>query len=122
MKKYAAILILLLFCTFHAINVSAASYEYDQLNRLTSVSYDDGSSVSYTYDSAGNILSVEYLSGQQAARPTLTKVSYFANKSFSVFVSEVWANLLGIVSVLLIFIFFAYRLKPAFAQRKTDCN
>jgi YD repeat-containing protein len=34
-------------------------YTYDELNRLTSVSYGDGKVVSYTYDAAGNILTVE---------------------------------------------------------------
>lgn len=39
--------------------VSAASYTYDELNRLTKVTYEDGTIVSYTYDAAGNILSVK---------------------------------------------------------------
>lgn len=39
--------------------VSAASYTYDELNRLTKVTYEDGAIVSYTYDAAGNILSIK---------------------------------------------------------------
>lgn len=35
----------------------AVSYSYDKLNRLTGVTYDDGSSISYQYDATGNITS-----------------------------------------------------------------
>lgn len=34
------------------------SYDYDALNRLTKVTYDDGSTVEYEYDLAGNITRV----------------------------------------------------------------
>jgi len=34
-----------------------ATYEYDELGRLTSVRYDNGRSMHYTYDAAGNVLS-----------------------------------------------------------------
>ncbi len=34
----------------------AANYDYDNLNRLTQVTYADGATVAYSYDSAGNIL------------------------------------------------------------------
>ncbi|MGE5416831.1 MAG: Ig-like domain-containing protein [Acidobacteriota bacterium] len=37
---------------------AADIYTYDDLNRLTSVTYDDGSKITYTYDAAGNILSI----------------------------------------------------------------
>lgn len=33
------------------------SYEYDRLNRLTSVTYGDGTRIAYAYDAAGNRLS-----------------------------------------------------------------
>jgi YD repeat-containing protein len=33
-------------------------YTYDELNRLTSVTYDDGRRLVYRYDEAGNMLSV----------------------------------------------------------------
>lgn len=34
----------------------AATYSYDELNRLTKVSYANGKTLSYSYDAAGNIL------------------------------------------------------------------
>ena len=36
----------------------AATYEYDDLNRLKKVTYDSGDSIEYAYDAAGNIISV----------------------------------------------------------------
>ena len=36
---------------------AATSYAYDELNRLTKVTYDDGRSISYVYDAAGNMSS-----------------------------------------------------------------
>jgi YD repeat-containing protein len=38
-------------------NVFAATYSYDELNRLKAVTYGNGKIVAYTYDAAGNILS-----------------------------------------------------------------
>lgn len=51
-----AILALLLLTV--AQPASAATYAYDNLNRLTSVTYADGSTIEYSYDAAGNILKV----------------------------------------------------------------
>ena len=39
--------------------VLAEEYEYDDLNRLIKVTYDDGSYVEYVYDSNGNIISTK---------------------------------------------------------------
>jgi YD repeat-containing protein len=39
------------------IRASAIDYEYDELNRLTAVAYEDGTVVAYAYDRAGNRLS-----------------------------------------------------------------
>ena len=37
----------------------ATDYEYDDLDRLIKVDYDDGETVIYTYDSAGNIINIQ---------------------------------------------------------------
>lgn len=37
----------------------AEEYEYDDLNRVTKVTYEDGSYTTYEYDSNGNLLSVQ---------------------------------------------------------------
>jgi len=37
------------------LNVNAATYTYDDLNRLTSVTYENGVEIDYTYDAGGNI-------------------------------------------------------------------
>jgi YD repeat-containing protein len=39
----------------------AATYTYDKLHRLTSVTYNSGQVIHYTYDPAGNLISVENL-------------------------------------------------------------
>lgn len=36
----------------------ADTYTYDELGRLTGVTYSDGSSITYTYDDAGNRITV----------------------------------------------------------------
>lgn len=39
------------------------SYTYDELDRLSSVSYGDGKTVRYSYDEAGNLVSVQTVTG-----------------------------------------------------------
>jgi len=39
--------------------VAAETYTYDDTGRLTSVVYDDGSSITYSYDNNGNLLLIE---------------------------------------------------------------
>lgn len=44
-------------------NVQAEEYEYDDLNRVMKVTYENGSYVEYEYDGNGNILSVQVHDG-----------------------------------------------------------
>lgn len=46
-----------------AAPVHAVTYEYDQLNRLTKVIYENGTLIEYTYDAAGNMLTSETIPG-----------------------------------------------------------
>ena len=41
--------------------VAAITYEYDDLNRLRKVDYENGASIIYEYDAAGNITAVQYV-------------------------------------------------------------
>lgn len=49
--------------------VQAEEYEYDVLNRVTKVTYEDGSYVEYEYDSNGNILSVNVYNAKPTPAP-----------------------------------------------------
>jgi len=44
---------------FLALPAQAETYEYDKLNRLTKVVYDDGSCIEYEYDANGNMTMTE---------------------------------------------------------------
>lgn len=62
MNPYRRILPLVLvfgmvLCPFQGSGTTI-TYQYDRLNRLTSVTYGDVNRISYTYDPAGNRLSV----------------------------------------------------------------
>lgn len=56
----AAIMMMGIF--FSPAYAATATYTYDNLNRLTRVSYDNGKSINYTYDAAGNITRVDKIS------------------------------------------------------------
>jgi YD repeat-containing protein len=43
---------------------SSATYNYDGLNRLTQVTWSDGSSIQYTWDAAGNLALITITPGQ----------------------------------------------------------
>ena len=45
--------------------MGTSTYEYDELNRLTKVIYEDGSYVEYEYDANGNILSAAVYSNKE---------------------------------------------------------
>lgn len=58
-KKKVAIILAVCISLFggssQSMTVSAETYEYDALNRVTQVKYDDGSYLTYKYDANGNI-------------------------------------------------------------------
>lgn len=69
MRKRASsiwLLFILLSSVFYSLPVSGATYTYDNLNRLTSVTYDNGQKITYTYDAGGNILSVNGVTSQDS--------------------------------------------------------
>lgn len=56
-RKVAKIILLVfvgLLIGFWPSSSNAAKYEYDPLNRLTRVVYDENTSIEYSYDSVGN--------------------------------------------------------------------
>ncbi len=58
-KKYLWLFVFavwLVMCLAAPVISHAETYTYDVTGRLTSVTYDDGSTITYTYDNAGNIL------------------------------------------------------------------
>ena len=48
------IISVLVLAVHHIYAQSVSTYQYDELNRLTSVAYDNGITVTYTYDALGN--------------------------------------------------------------------
>ena len=54
------LLILSFFSVFMMVETKAETYEYDDLNRVTKVIYDDQSFTIYEYDANGNIISQSY--------------------------------------------------------------
>lgn len=54
-RKTAVLTVLMLAILGSAVPVQAEQYVYDDLNRVKTVTYDDGSFVTYTYDANGNI-------------------------------------------------------------------
>lgn len=55
MKYRIRTVAMLLLSFFAAANAAwATSYEYDALNRLKRVTYDNGVVIEYSYDAAGN--------------------------------------------------------------------
>lgn len=56
MRKVLIILGVYLTFLTQTFSVSAATYEYDDLDRVTEVIYEDGTSVTYFYDANGNLV------------------------------------------------------------------
>lgn len=63
MKKIGKILAIMsmvgIFMTANIMEIHAEEYEYDMLNRVKKVIYEDGSYVEYTYDKNGNIVDIK---------------------------------------------------------------
>ena len=59
--RYALFILfqLLFIIVVNPVFVNAETYEYDDLNRLTKIIYDDGSVVTYSYDKNGNMLNTD---------------------------------------------------------------
>ena len=61
-----------------SVTASAITYEYDSLNRLIRVQYDDGRNIYYEYDAAGNIIWVgptDMITGvQEGGDPTFLRL------------------------------------------------
>ena len=56
-SKYGIISLVVLFLLI-TLPVQAATYTYDNLNRLTKAEYDNGQVITYSYDAAGNMTTV----------------------------------------------------------------
>ncbi len=77
MKKYIILIILSLGCWVgvHAQTPQKMTYVYDALNRLTEVTYPNGTSIIYTYDVLGNRTSVVISGGCSVATATISGTS-----------------------------------------------
>lgn len=67
-KIWAVLCCLLTMLGLQATPVMAASYTYDELNRLISATTDSGETLNYSYDAAGNLTSVEQSHSAPVAR------------------------------------------------------
>ena len=56
--SYLSIMLIVVLLSGSPLKAEAEEYEYDELNRVKKVIYDDGSYVEYTYDKNGNILNI----------------------------------------------------------------
>jgi YD repeat-containing protein len=54
MTRLKTVLVLTIFINFLIAISFAATYQYDSLNRLSKVTYNDGTRIVYTYDASGN--------------------------------------------------------------------
>ena len=53
--KQLMVFILLVLSALVGHSAHATSFTYDKLNRLTGVTYDDGTSLTFAYDATGNL-------------------------------------------------------------------
>ncbi len=70
---FKVVIIIFLLLQF-TIPVNAVVYSYDELNRVTSVTYDENNVITYEYDNAGNILQV--ISSKAATSTNLLNYSH----------------------------------------------
>ena len=54
MKKWMILSVLFVLLAAYGSLVYAANYEYDALNRLTRIVYDNKTAIEYSYDTGGN--------------------------------------------------------------------
>ena len=67
--------ILLCICLVNGLDVEAMEYQYDKLNRVTKVTYEDGSYVTYEYDANGNIVNTKNFEVKRDEDPSDDKPS-----------------------------------------------
>lgn len=64
------IFMLMAFCLFiNPLQAYAATYEYDELGRVTKVTYEDGTGVAYVYDANGNLTEVITYTTEEGEAP-----------------------------------------------------
>ncbi len=78
---------LALWLVFCSIPVYAATYQYDDANRLTQVFYDNGVQIQYTYDKSGNRLSSK-ISGTRNLLRNPSFERYYGNDG----IAEGWSS------------------------------
>lgn len=65
MNNIRKISVIMLLVLMFSQTVYAETYEYDALDRVTKVIYDDGSYVTYEYDASGNMISTQVTEPEQ---------------------------------------------------------
>ena len=75
---YRIIIVLTLLCS---ASLNGISYNYDSLNRLDSVDYENGYAIQYTYDNNGNITScIQSIPNAAPLSPQFVTISQSANQ------------------------------------------
>ena len=75
---YRILVILVLLCS---ASLNGISYNYDSLNRLESVDYENGYTIQYSYDNNGNITScVQSIPNTAPLSPQFVAISQSANQ------------------------------------------